>query len=125
MVKKVHVIEDNEKNMNLFLAILKTIPGIEVHADMRGDTGLAMIKDGEPDLVILDVQLPGLSGTEICKELRKMSQFKEIPIIAVTAFTMKGDQENIMAAGFDLYVSKPIRVTEFKNTVEGFLNKKA
>lgn len=121
MVKKIYVIEDNEKNMSLFTAILNTIPDIEISSETRGDTGLELIKNGNPDLIILDIQLPGLNGIEICKELRQLDAFKETPIIAVTAFTMKGDQENIMGAGFTQYISKPIRVMQFKETVIKYL----
>ena len=121
MVKKIYVIEDNEKNMSLFTAILNTIPDIEISSETRGDTGLELIKNGNPDLIILDIQLPGLNGIEICKELRQIDAFKETPIIAVTAFTMKGDQENIMGAGFTQYISKPIRVIQFKETVTNYL----
>ncbi|MBD3187421.1 response regulator [Candidatus Bathyarchaeota archaeon] len=121
MVKKIFIVEDNEKNMSLFNAILKTIPDIEVKSAERGDEGFEMIKQGEPDLIILDVQLPGMNGIEICKELRKIEKFNELPIIAVTAFTMKGDQERIMAAGFTEYISKPIRVKNFKETVSGYI----
>lgn len=121
MVKKVCVIEDNEKHMSLFTAILKVFPDIEICSETRGDTGLELIKNGNPDLIILDIQLPGLNGIEICKELRQMDAFKDTPIIAVTAFTIKGDQENIMGAGFTQYLSKPIRVMQFKETVTKYL----
>ena len=107
--------------MSLFNAILKTVPDVEISTSMRGDEGLELIKSGKPDLIILDVQLPGINGIEICKELRKIDKFKEIPIIAVTAFTMKGDQERIMAAGFTQYISKPIRVKSFKEIVNQYL----
>lgn len=121
MTKKIYVIEDNEKNMSLFTAILKTIPGIEIITETRGDKGLELIKNGDPDLIILDIQLPGMNGIEICKELRKMERFSKLPIIAVTAFTMKGDQETILAAGFSQYISKPIRVIQFKDVIAHYL----
>jgi len=117
MAKKVYVIEDNEKNMSLFYAILNTIPGIEILSEIRGDTGLELIKKGDPTVIILDIQLPGINGIEVCKELRKIPKFQKTPIIAVTAFTMKGDQETIMSAGFTQYISKPIRVMQFKEVV--------
>ncbi|MHA1371714.1 MAG: response regulator [Promethearchaeota archaeon] len=122
MTKKVYLIEDNAKNLSLFNAILKTIPNIEIFTAMNGVEGLELIKSGNPDLILLDVQLPGKNGIEICKELRQIDKFKDIPIIAVTAFTMKGDQERIMAAGFTHYISKPIRVKSFKETVINYLN---
>ncbi|MFX0101086.1 MAG: response regulator [Candidatus Hodarchaeota archaeon] len=120
-MKKVYVVEDNEKNMKVFTMVLKTIPDVEIISENRGDRGLEIIKSGKPDLVILDLQLPGLSGIEIFKELRKIKKFNKVPIIAVTAFAMKGDEERIMKIGFDKYISKPIRVKEFKEVVVDFL----
>jgi len=120
-VKKICVIEDNEKHMSLYIAILNTFADIEICSETRGDTGLELIKNENPDLIILDINLPGLNGIEICKELRQLDAFKETPIIAVTAFTIKGDQENIMGAGFTQYLSKPIRVMQFKEAVTKYL----
>ena len=77
MIKSVYVIEDNEKNMKLFRAILKMIPDIEIFEETRGDLGLELIKSGNPDLIILDIQLPEMSGIELCTELRKIDHFKE------------------------------------------------
>jgi two-component system cell cycle response regulator DivK len=122
MKKNVYVIEDNEKNMKLFLAILKLIPDIEIFSETRGDAGLELIKSGNPDLIILDIQLPEISGIEICTELRKIEDFKEVPIIAVTSFAMKGDKERILAAGFNDYIAKPIKVAEFRELVKNILN---
>jgi two-component system cell cycle response regulator DivK len=121
LAKKIYIVEDNEKNMSLFYAILKTMPDVEIASEMNGDAGFELVRDGDPDLVILDIQLPGMNGMEICKELRKLDKFQSTPIIAVTAFTMKGDQERIMAAGFTKYVSKPIRVGEFKEIINSLL----
>lgn len=122
MPKNVFVIEDNEKNMKLFRAILNLIPEISIFEEMRGDSGLELIKSGDPDLIILDIQLPEISGIEICIELRKIDKFKEIPIIAVTSFAMKGDKDRILSAGFSEYISKPIRVNEFRKLVKKYLN---
>ena len=122
MKKLVYVIEDNEKNMKLFRAILNLIPAIEIHEEMSGDSGLELIKSGNPDLIILDIQLPEISGIEICIELRKIEKFKSIPIIAVTSFAMKGDKDRILSAGFSEYISKPIRVKEFRELVNKYLN---
>ncbi|MCJ7651631.1 MAG: response regulator [Candidatus Lokiarchaeota archaeon] len=121
-MKKVYVVEDNEKNMKLFRAILKIIPDIEISEETRGDLGFELIKSGNPDLVILDIQLPEMNGIEICSELRKIEKFKDTPIIAVTSFAMKGDKERIMEAGFNQYVSKPIKVQEFREVVKKYLN---
>ena len=117
-MKSVYVVEDNEKNMKLFRAILKLIPNIEIFEETRGDLGLELIKSSNPDLVILDIQLPEMSGIEICSELKKLDKFKGIPFIAVTSFAMKGDKERILAAGFDQYISKPIKVQEFRELVK-------
>jgi two-component system cell cycle response regulator DivK len=121
-MKRVFVIEDNEKNMKLFRAILKIIPDIELFEETRGDLGFELIKSGDPDIVILDIQLPEMNGIEICSELRKLDKFKTIPIIAVTSFAMKGDKERIMEAGFNQYVSKPIKVQEFRELISSYLN---
>ncbi len=121
MTKNVYVVEDNEKNMKLFRAILKLIPDVEIFEETRGDLGLELVKSGNPDLVILDIQLPEISGIDICTELRKSDQFKEIPIIAVTSFAMKGDKERILSAGFNEYVSKPIKVNDFRELVKKYL----
>ncbi|TET61424.1 MAG: response regulator [Promethearchaeota archaeon] len=121
MTKNVYVIEDNEKNMKLFRAILKLIPEVEIFEETRGDLGLELVKSGNPNLVILDIQLPEISGIDICTELRKIEKFKKIPIIAVTSFAMKGDRERILSAGFNEYISKPIKVKEFREMVKSYL----
>lgn len=121
MTKNVYVIEDNEKNMKLFRAILKLIPDIVIFEETQGDLGLELVRSGNPDLVILDIQLPEMSGIDICTELRRIENFKEIPIIAVTSFAMKGDKERILSAGFNEYISKPIKVNEFREMVKSYL----
>ncbi|MBY9006228.1 MAG: response regulator [Candidatus Lokiarchaeota archaeon] len=121
MPKNIYVIEDNEKNMKLFNAILKLIPDIKIFTETQGDLGLELIKSGAPDLIILDIQLPNMSGIDITKELRKIDKFKSVPIIAVTSFAMKGDKERILAAGIDKYISKPIKVQEFREIITDIL----
>lgn len=116
-----YVIEDNVKNMKLFKAILKLIPDIKIFSETRGDLGLELIKSGDPDLIILDIQLPEFSGIDIAKELKKIDKFKEVPIIAVTSFAMKGDKERILEVGIDEYIAKPIRVQEFRELVKSML----
>ena len=121
MIKNVYMIEDNEKNMKLFRAILKLIPDVEIFEESHGDLGLELIKSGNPDLIILDIQLPELNGIDLCHELRKIEKFKEVPIFAVTSFAMKGDRERILSAGFNEYISKPIKVHEFREIVKEYL----
>lgn len=120
-MKKVYVVEDNEKNMKLFRAILKTIPDIKIFEETQGDLGFELIKSGNPDLIILDIQLPEMNGIEICSELRKIDRFRNINFIAVTSFAMKGDKERILSAGFNEYISKPIKVQEFRDLVKKYL----
>ena len=121
MTKNVYIIEDNEKNMKLFRAILQLIPDVNIFEETRGDLGLELIKKGNPDLIILDIQLPEISGIEICKELREIKKFENIPIIAITSFAMKGDKDRILSAGFNEYISKPINVNEFRELIKNKL----
>ncbi|TFF63465.1 MAG: response regulator [Promethearchaeota archaeon] len=121
-MKNLYIVEDNEKNMKLFRAILKLIPDAKIFEETQGDLGLELIKTGDPDLIILDIQLPVINGIEICTELRKIEKFKDLPIIAVTSFAMKGDKERILEAGFDEYISKPIKVKEFRSLVEKLIS---
>ena len=122
MTKKVFLIEDNQANMILFRTILKLIPDIEIFEETKGDSGLELIKSGNPDVIILDIQLPKMNGIEICKELRKIDKFKNVPMIAITAFAMKSDKDKVLAAGFNEYVTKPIKVKEFKKIVVSYLS---
>ena len=121
MKKRVYLVEDNEKNMKLFKAVLNTMPDIEVIAETHGGRAFKSLKANCPDLIILDIQLPEMSGIDICKELRKLEQYKNIPIIAVTSFAMKGDKERILKAGFDTYISKPININDFRKTVKNVI----
>lgn len=121
MEEKIYVIEDDAKNMKLFAVILNTIPEIKLFCEEDGKAGFDLIEKGDPDLIILDIQLPTMNGIEICLKLRKLDKFKKVPIIAVTSFAMKGDKERILSAGFNDYVSKPIRVDSFIELVKKYL----
>ncbi len=120
-MKNVYIVEDDSKNMKLYKAILGQFPDLKIFEEVEGDLGLELIKSGDPDLIILDIRLPKMTGIEICQELRKIERFKDVPIIAVTAYAMKGDEERILEAGFDAYITKPIRVLEFKNKIKHYL----
>jgi len=124
MSKKIFVVEDDQKNLDLFLAILNTMPNLEIMTEMDGQRAFEQIKKEPPDIIILDIQLPRMSGIDIYRELKKIEKFKTIPIIAVTALAMKGDKERILEAGFDAYISKPIIIKEFRNILNNFLSKK-
>ena len=121
--KKIYIVEDNEKNLELFLAVLGTIPNLEILSSITGKEGLKIIQSSNPDIILLDIQLPDISGTDICKELRKIKKFKETPIIAVSSFAMKGDKERILKAGFDYYFSKPLNILSFREKIQNLIDK--
>tara|TARA_R110002124_G_scaffold129483_1_gene290884 strand:- start:182748 stop:183125 length:378 start_codon:yes stop_codon:yes gene_type:complete len=120
MTKTVLIVEDNELNMKLFndlleahnLATLQTKDGREV---------LDIVREHMPDLIIMDIQLPEVSGLEVTKWLKADDAFKHIPVIAVTAFAMKGDEQKIREVGCDDYISKPISVSHFMEVVHKHL----
>ncbi|KKL64908.1 hypothetical protein LCGC14_2160290 [marine sediment metagenome] len=121
MSKQIYIVEDNRKNMELFIAVLETLPDLKIFTATKGKEGLELIKSGNPDIIILDIQLPDINGTEICKELREIERFKTISIIAVSSLAMKGDEEMIMGAGFNNYISKPIMIKDFREFIQNLL----
>ncbi len=118
MKKKIYIVEDNEKNLELFIAALGTIPNIEIFTSITGKEGLRLIQSKNPDVIILDIQLPDINGTDICRKLRKLKKFNKTPIIAVSSFAMKGDKERILEAGFTYYISKPLKITDFREKIQ-------
>ncbi|QEE16615.1 response regulator [Promethearchaeum syntrophicum] len=120
--KKVYIVEDNPLNIELYLAILNQIENIEVFVEKQGDKGLNLIKLGDPDLCILDYDIPVLNGVKICKELRKIEKFQKIPIIVISSSPIKGNKDDIFReAGFDKWFEKPLNVKEFKNNITNLL----
>lgn len=118
--KTILVVEDNELNMKLFCDLLKA-RGYNVLQAQEAATGLQIARERRPDLIIMDIQLPGeISGLEASGSLKRDETLKAIPIIAVTAFAMKGDEEKILGAGCNAYLSKPISVSSFLKTIEQF-----
>lgn len=114
-MKKVYIVEDQKQNIALYKAIFNKLDHIETFIESSGDKGLAMILNGEPDLIILDNNLPGMDGLSICRELRSRERFRNVPIIAVSSSPIQGNKEEIFArAGFTQLVLKPIRVKEFR-----------
>jgi CheY-like chemotaxis protein len=107
MKYKVLIVEDNPMNMRLIEMILKSDNYLLLKA-RDGEEALAIAAMDHPDLVLMDIRLPRLSGLEVARRLRKTAQFSHIPIIALTAHAMKGDEEKAIEAGCDSYVSKPI-----------------
>jgi two-component system cell cycle response regulator DivK len=118
--KRVLIVEDNILNMKLFAAMLAS-QGYDVLQAHDGPRGLAMAQQQHPDLIIMDVQLPGMSGLEVTQNLKANDATRGIPIIATTAFALRGDEEKIMASGCDSYMAKPIAISEFLALVASLL----
>jgi len=121
MKYKVLIVEDNPMNMRLIEMILKSDNYLLLKA-IDGEEALAIAAIDHPDLVLMDIRLPKLSGLEVAKRLRKAEQFSHIPIIALTAHAMKGDMEKAFEAGCDSYVSKPIDTRQLPQLVADMLS---
>ena len=117
MGKRVLVVEDNELNLKLFCDLLK-VHDYETEAVRDGREALERARAYRPDLVIMDIQLPHVSGLDLIETLKKDEGLRDIPILAVTAFAGQGDEERIRAAGAEAYVSKPMSVTKFVEQVQ-------
>ena len=120
MSKKVLIVEDNELNMKLFHDLLDS-QGYETLQTREGMQALALARAHQPDLILMDIQLPEISGLEVTKWLKDDEELSHIPIIAVTAFAMKGDEERIRQGGCEAYISKPISVMHSHHTVRKHL----
>ena len=119
MPKTVLIVEDNELNMKLFQDLLEA-HGYETLQTKDGKQALQLARDHHPDLIIMDIQLPEVSGLEVTSWIKNDDTIKHIPIIAVTAFAMKGDEEKMREGGCEAYIAKPISVTQFIETVKTF-----
>jgi len=120
MSKKVLIVEDNELNMKLFHDLLDS-QGYETLQTREGLQALALARLHRPDLILMDIQLPEISGLEVTKWLKDDEELSHIPVVAVTAFAMKGDEERIRQGGCEAYISKPISVMHFLDTVRKHL----
>jgi two-component system cell cycle response regulator DivK len=119
--KTVLVVEDNELNMKLFHDLLEA-HGYNILQTKDGMEALRIAREHRPDLILMDIQLPEVSGLEVTKWIKEDDNLKAIPVIAVTAFAMKGDEEKIREGGCEAYIAKPISVANFIQTVQQFLN---
>lgn len=117
MSKTVLIVEDNELNMKLFNDLLEA-KGYNVIQTRNGLNALDLAKEHRPDLILMDIQLPEVSGLEVTKWIKEDEQIASIPVIAVTAFAMKGDEERIRQGGCEAYISKPISVSTFIQTIQ-------
>ena len=118
MAKKVLIVEDNELNLRLFRDLLEA-HGAEVRTVRDAREALPAMRDFLPQLVIMDIQLPHISGVELIRMMKAEAQLDAIPVMAVTAYAGKGDEGRVRQAGADAYVSKPISVSRFVSAVEG------
>jgi two-component system cell cycle response regulator DivK len=118
--KKVLVVEDNELNLKLFCDLLRAHDYV-AEPVRDGREAVERAREFAPDLVIMDIQLPNVSGLELIETLKSDAQLQGIPIMAVTAYAGKGDEERIRAAGAEAYVSKPISVGRFVESVEALI----
>jgi len=119
--KRVLIVEDNELNMKLFHDLLEA-HGYDILTTKDGMEALRIARESRPDLILMDIQLPEVSGLEVTKWIKEDDDLRMIPIIAVTAFAMKGDEEKIREGGCEAYIAKPISVVNFLQTVERFLS---
>jgi len=117
---KVLVVEDNPANMTLATFLLQSA-GHRVLAAMDAEAGLTLAREEQPDLILMDIQLPGMDGLEATALLKRDATTKAIPVIALTALAMKGDEERIRAAGCDGYIAKPLAYREFLATISAQL----
>src|SRR6266513_1548344 len=121
---KVLVVEDNPANMTLSTFLLESV-GHSVLKATDAENGLALARAEQPDLILMDIQLPGMDGLRATALLKGDVATRDIPIIALTALAMKGDEERIRAAGCDGYIAKPLAYKEFLTTIAAELGKRA
>ncbi|MCK0098869.1 response regulator [Qipengyuania sp. S6317L1] len=120
MTKRIMVVEDNDLNRKLFCDVLKT-QGFDVEPVADGHKVLDNARGAVPDLIIMDIQLPGVSGVDLIEAAKKDPALCDIPVLAVTAFAAKGDEERIREAGAAGYLSKPVSIIPFMNAVKELL----
>jgi two-component system cell cycle response regulator DivK len=120
--KCVLIVEDNPLNMKLFSAMIAA-QGYDVLQATDGVHGLDLAQDRHPDLIIMDIQLPNMSGLDVTRNLKADAATRDIPIIATTAFALRGDEAEILASGCDAYMAKPIAISQFLELIETFMLK--
>ena len=114
------VVEDNPKNLKLIRAVLE-FSGYDVIEAMSGEDGVRLACEASPDLILMDLQLPGIDGAEALRQIRSAPDGPAVPVVAVTAFAMRDDRDRAFASGFDGYVEKPISVRALPQQVRDFL----
>ena len=120
MTKTIMIVEDNEMNMKLFHDLLEA-HGYQTVETRNGLEAVELARTHRPDLILMDIQLPEVSGLDVAGWIKEDDDLRTIPIIAVTAFAMKGDEERIRRGGCEAYISKPISIGSFVETVKSYL----
>jgi two-component system cell cycle response regulator DivK len=120
MTRTILIVEDNELNMKLFHDLLRA-QGYDVLEAREGVEGFQMARARRPDLIVMDIQLPSISGLEVTRWLKEDAELAHIPVVAVTAYAMKGDEARILDGGCEAYLAKPISVVSFLDTVRRLL----
>jgi CheY-like chemotaxis protein len=123
-MEKVLIVDDNRASRDLVRAILKTVRCDIVEAT-HGQEALDLIQQQRPDVVLLDIDMPGLDGLAVVKHIREDTSLADLPVVAVTAFAMEGDREKGMAAGFTAYLTKPVRAALLRQQVQQLLGARA
>ena len=121
MQKSILIVEDNELNMKLFNDLLEA-HGYKTLQTRNGKQALELTRLHRPDLILMDIQLPEVSGLQVTQWIKEDKELCHIPVIAITAFAMKGDEEKIRRGGCEAYLSKPISILKFLETVRTYLN---
>ena len=119
-MEKVLIVDDNRASRDLIRAILKPVRCSTIEAS-NGEQALDLLCHERPDLVLLDIDMPGLDGLTVVKRIRQDAAFASLPVVAVTAFAMEGDRERAIAAGFTAYVTKPVRAAILRQQVRQLL----
>ena len=122
MTKRVLIVEDNELNMKLFNDLLEA-QKYETVQIRDGQRVIEIARETRPDLILMDIQLPNVSGLDLIKHLKEDDELRRVPVIAVTAFAMKGDEDRIRSGGCEAYMSKPISVGKFLETVNTYIGR--
>ena len=120
MAKRVLIVEDNALNLKLFTDLLRAHT-FDVEPLSDGKNAQSVAREFKPDLVIMDIQLPGISGLDLIEEIRRDAQLGDVPVLAVTAYAGTGDEDRILSAGASAYVSKPVSVMPFLEKVKGLV----
>jgi CheY-like chemotaxis protein len=122
--KRILIVEDNPLNMELVCVVLES-HGYETWQARTGAEALERLGTGKPDLIVMDIQLPGLDGLTLTKRLKQEPATRDIPVLALTAHAMKGDRDRILGAGCSAYIQKPIDIKELTNQVARLLQEDA